>query len=168
MTTPASGFTWPGSGPGPAARSAAPDELLDAWGCVVRGYTRVTQLLTEQVERETGLAAPTFVVLAWLLRSGHQAVPLSTLARQVAFTSGGFTKVADRMEQAGLIERQPCPEDRRVTNAVLTPAGRAHAERAVAIYSAGLRDLVLEHLGPDGLRAMAAQMDLLSAQQPSA
>jgi DNA-binding MarR family transcriptional regulator len=90
------------------------------------------------------------------------------LARQVAFSSGGFTKVADRLEQAGLIERQPCPDDRRVTNAVLTPAGRAHAERAVAIYRAGLRDLVLAHLGPDGLRAMAAQMSLLSAERTSA
>jgi DNA-binding MarR family transcriptional regulator len=91
-------------------------------------------------------------------------VPLSTLARQVAFSSGGFTKVADRLEQAGLIERQPCPRDRRVTNAVLTPAGRAHAERAVAIYSAGLHDLVLTHLGADGLRAVAAQMSLLSGE----
>jgi DNA-binding MarR family transcriptional regulator len=168
MPTPASGFTWPGSGPGLAGPPAAPDELLDAWGCVVRGYTHVTELLTEQVERETGLPAPHFVVLAWLLRSGQQAVPLSMLARQVAFSSGGFTKVADRLEQAGLIERQPCPEDRRVTNAVLTPAGRAHAERAVAIYRSGLRDLVLAHLGPDGLRAMATQMSLLSADKISA
>lgn len=168
VTAPASGFTWPGSGPSPAGPSAAFDELLDAWGCVVRGYTHVTGLLAEQVERETGLAAPAFVVLAWLLRSGQAAVPLSTLARQVAFTSGGFTKVADRMEQAGLIERQPCPDDRRVTNAVLTPAGRAHAERAVAVYRAGLRDLVLAHLGPDGLRAMAAQMSVLSGETASA
>jgi DNA-binding MarR family transcriptional regulator len=162
MTTPAPGFTWPGAARGQAGPPAVPDELLDAWGYVVRGYTHVSELLAEQVERETGLGAPSFVVLAWLLRSGNQAVPLSMLARQVAFTSGGFTKVADRLEQAGLIERQPCPEDRRVTNAVLTPAGRALAEQAVAIYSAGLRDLVLQHLGPDGLRAMAVQMSLLS------
>jgi DNA-binding MarR family transcriptional regulator len=120
------------------------------------------RVLTERVERETRLAAPSFFVLAWLLRSGNQAVPLSMLARQVAFSSGGFTKMADRLEQAGLIERQPCPDDRRVTNAVLTPAGRAHAEQAVAVYCAGLRDLVLRHVGPDGLRTMAGQMSLLS------
>src|ERR1700759_4270508 len=124
---------------GPGDRSAAElcssDDLARAWKTVVRGYTHVTDLLTEQVERDTGLPAPAFFALVWLLRDGSgSAVPLSTLARQVAFTSGGFTKVADRLEQAALIQRQPCPEDRRVTNAVLTPAGRAHAERAVAIY----------------------------------
>ena len=162
MTTPASGFPWPGPEPGDPGQPPSPGELLDAWACVVRGYTHVMQVLTERVERETRLAAPSFFVLAWLLRSGNQAVPLSMLARQVAFSSGGFTKMADRLEQAGLIERQPCPDDRRVTNAVLTPACRAHAERAVAVYCAGLRDLVLRHLGPDGLRTMAGQMSLLS------
>jgi DNA-binding MarR family transcriptional regulator len=162
MTTPASGFPWPGPEPGDPGQPPSPGELLDAWACVVRGYTHVMQVLTERVERETRLAAPSFFVLAWLLRSGNQAVPLSMLARQVAFSSGGFTKMADRLEQAGLIERQPCPDDRRVTNAVLTPVGRAHAERAVAVYCAGLRDLVLRHLGPDGLRSMAGQMSLLS------
>jgi DNA-binding MarR family transcriptional regulator len=135
---------------------------MSAWTSIVRGYTHVTQTLTEQVERETGLPAPSFFVLAWLLRSSDQAVPLSALARQVAFSSGGFTKVADRLEQAGLIERQPSPSDRRVINAVLTPAGRAQAERAFAVYCAGLRELVLQRLGLDGLRAMASQMSLIS------
>jgi DNA-binding MarR family transcriptional regulator len=165
MTTPASGSPWPGPAPGDPGQSPSPGELLDAWECVVRGYTRVTRILTEQVERETRLAAPSFFVLLWLLRSGQQAVPLSMLARQVAFSSGGFTKVADRLEEAGLIERQPCPDDRRVTNAVLTPAGRVHAERAAAVYCAGLHELVVQHLGTDGLREMAGQMSLLSGGQ---
>jgi DNA-binding MarR family transcriptional regulator len=156
MTTPA---------PGPAP---APGELLDAWASVVRGYTHVMRTLTEKVEQETRLPAPSFFVLLWLLRSGHQAVPLSMLARQVAFSSGGFTKVADRLEEAGLIERQPCPDDRRVTNAALTPAGRVHAERVAAVYCAGLHELVVQHLGADGLREMAVQMSLLSGGQTRA
>ena len=136
------------------------------WTCVVRGYTHVMRMLTERVEQETGLPPPDFFVLAWLLRSSDQAVPLSMLARQVAFSSGGFTKVADRLEQAGLIQRQPSACDRRVTNAVLTPAGQAHAERALAVYCAGLRELVLPHLGIDGLHAMASQMTQLSGDPP--
>jgi DNA-binding MarR family transcriptional regulator len=162
MTTPASGSPRPGQAPGEPDEHCSSDELLDAWTCAVRGYTQVNQILTERVERETGLPAPSFFVLAWLLRSSDRAVPLSMLARQVAFSSGGFTKVADRLEQAGLIERQPSPCDRRVTNAALTRAGRAHAERALAVYCAGLRELVLPHLGIGGLRAMASQMSRLS------
>jgi len=60
--------------------------------------------------------------------------------------------VADRLERAGLIERQPSPCDRRVTNppSLHTPPGRALAERALGVYSAELRALVLERLGLQG------------------
>ena len=145
------------------------DELADLWKTVVRGYTHVTEMLTEQVERETGLPAVEFLALIWLLRgdSGEAgpdvAVPLSKLARQVAFSSGGFTKVADRLEQAGLIKRQPSESDRRVTHAVLTDTGRALAQRAFTVYCQGLRELVVERLGLENLRVMAENMARLGA-----
>jgi DNA-binding MarR family transcriptional regulator len=159
------------SATGDAADFCALDGLADTWKTVVRGYTHVTEMLTEQVERETGLPGVEFLVLVWLLRgdSGGReasdvAVPLSKLARQVAFSSGGFTKVADRLEQAGLIKRQPSSSDRRVTHAVLTDPGRALAERAFTVYCEGLRELVVERLGSDGLRVLADHMARLSGE----
>jgi DNA-binding MarR family transcriptional regulator len=147
------------------------DELADSWKTVVRGYTHVTEMLTEQVERETGLPGVEFLVLVWLLRgdsgdhgAGDVAVPLSKLARQVAFSSGGFTKVADRLEQAGLIKRQPSESDRRVTHAVLTGTGRVLAERAFTVYCQGLREIVVERLGQDGLNVLADHMSRLSGE----
>jgi len=164
MTTPASRPAQPGTAltPGDPGQDCSSNELVAAWMCVARGYTHVTQILTEQVERETGLPPAGFFALVRLLRGGGQAVPLSALARQVAFSSGGFTKVADRLEQAGLIERQPSACDRRVINAALTPAGRTLAERAFAVYSARLRELVLERLGINELRVLADHMSRLS------
>jgi DNA-binding MarR family transcriptional regulator len=167
MTTPVSGPPQHGAAlaPGDPGQDFSADELVSAWTCVARGYTHVTQILTEQVERDTGLPAASFFALVWLLRGGGQAVPLSTLARQLAFSSGGFTKVADRLEQAGLIERQPSACDRRVTNAALTPAGRELAERAVAVYSARLRELVLQRLSIKELGVLADQMTRLSGDE---
>jgi DNA-binding MarR family transcriptional regulator len=164
MTTPASRPPQPRTAlaPGNPGQDCSSDELVAAWMCVARGYTHITQTLTEQVEQETGLSPAGFFALVRLLRDGGQAVPLSALARQVAFSSGGFTKVADRLEQAGLIERQPSACDRRVTNAVLTPAGRMLAERAFAVYSARLRELVIERLGITELRVLADHMSRLS------
>jgi DNA-binding MarR family transcriptional regulator len=165
MTTPVSRSPQPGAAaaPGePGLDCSFDDELVAAWKRVARGYTHVTQLLTEQVERETGLPAACFFALVGLLRGGDQGVPLSALARQVAFSSGGFTKVADRLEQGGLIERRPSACDRRVTNAALTPAGREQAERAFAVYSAGLRELVLQRLTINELRVLADHMSRLS------
>jgi DNA-binding MarR family transcriptional regulator len=156
---------------GPPGHSVAElcssDDLARAWQAVVRGYTHVTDLLTEQVEQDTGLSPPEFFALVWLLRDGSgTAVPLSTLARQVAFTSGGFTKVADRLEQGGLIQRRPSVSDRRVTHAVLTEAGRVLTERAFGIYCEGVRKLVVERLGLDGLHVLAGHMQLLSGDAP--
>ena len=168
MSSPVSGSPSPPD-PGDPADPCSSDELASAWRTVVRGYTHVIDILAEQVERETGLPAPAFFALVWLLRDGGgAAVPLSMLARQVAFSSGGFTKVADRLERAGLIQRQPSPSDRRVTHAVLTEAGRALAERAFAVYCAGLHELVVERLGLDGLRVLADHMSRLSGDAPGA
>ncbi len=136
------------------------------WTEIVHGFKHVNEILAGHVEQEIGLPPPDFFVLARLLRGSDPAVPLSRLARERAFSSGGFTKLADRLEQAGLIVRQPSAFDRRVTNAVLTPAGRAAAERAVGVYCAALRELVLRHLGTDGLRAMVSQMSRLTDLPP--
>ena len=56
------------SAAGDAADFCALDGLADTWKTVVRGYTHVTEMLTEQVERETGLPGVEFLVLVWLLR----------------------------------------------------------------------------------------------------
>jgi DNA-binding MarR family transcriptional regulator len=167
------------SGPGLSAAPAPSDpdgqcpdqhcsaeELFEMWTGIVHGFKHVNEILAEHVEQETRLPPPDFFVLARLLRSSDPAVPLSRLARERAFSSGGFTKLADRLEQAGLIVRQPSAFDRRVTNAVLTPAGRAAAERAVAVYCSALRELVLRHVGADGLRAMLGQVSLLRNLPP--
>jgi DNA-binding MarR family transcriptional regulator len=166
MTTSAHGPP-PPTAPGDSEQRCSTEELLDAWMGIIRGFRHVNRILAGHVEQETGLPVPDFIVLAQLRRSSDPAVPLSTLARELFFSSGGFTKLADRLQQAGLIQREPSPCDRRVTNAVLTPAGRAAADRALAVYCAALRELVLRHLGTDGLRALVSQMSRLSDLPPS-
>src|SRR6266581_3274380 len=98
MTTPAHGPP-PPSAPGDSDQHCSTGELLDAWMGIIRGHKHVNRILACHVEQETGLPAPDFFVLAKLRRSSDPAVPLSTLARELAFSSGGFTKLADRLQQ---------------------------------------------------------------------
>lgn len=137
------------------------EELVESWTTIVLTYTRVSRVLTAKVEQATGVPGPSFDVLVRLLRAGDQPLSLTKLSRTISFSSGGFTKLADRLEQAGLIERHPSPSDRRVINAVLTPAGRAQAEQGLAVFVAGLRELVVPRLGADGLLALAGYMEQL-------
>ena len=66
---------------------------------------------------------------------------MGALAEEVALTTGGITRLLDRMIGAGLVERRPCPTDRRVAFAALTPAGRTKIEEAAAIHAADLQEI---------------------------
>jgi len=64
-----------------------------------------------------------------------------SLAQQVALTSGGVTRLLDRMIDAGLVRRIPCPTDRRVLFAALTAAGSAKLDEALVVHAADLREV---------------------------
>ena len=49
---------------------------------------------------------------------------MSRLSNDIALTTGGVTRLVDRMVEAGLVERQACPSDRRSIHVILTPEGR--------------------------------------------
>ena len=72
-------------------------------------------------------------------RNGNTG-PLGELAQQVALTSGGVTRLLDRMIGAGLVERVPCATDRRVLFAALTDRGRATLAEALVVHAADLRE----------------------------
>lgn len=84
---------------------------------------------------EHGLTPAAFDVLANLRRSGppHRKTP-SELAASSLLTSGGITFRLDRLEAAGLIQRVPSPNDRRVMYAELTVEGFACVDRVVAAH----------------------------------
>lgn len=75
---------------------------------------------------------------------------MTRLADEVSFSSGGFTKLADRLEADALIERRADPADRRVTNAVLTPEGERLAKRTMALVARALRGQLLAPLSEEG------------------
>ena len=66
-------------------------------------------------------------------------MPMSVLARDVGMTSGGFTKLADRMARDGIIDRRGSDTDRRVVHASLTEVGLELAQRVSNVYVDALR-----------------------------
>ena len=64
----------------------------------------------------------------------------------MALTTGGVTRLVDRMVEAGLVARQNCPSDRRSIYVVLTPEGQAVLDRAVAAHIDGIDRHLVAHL----------------------
>ena len=90
-------------------------------------------------------------MLLRIYRSPERRLATTALAREVLFTSGGFTKLADRLVAAGLLARAPCETDRRITYLTLTTEGRALAQRALRAHAAAIRRRVLDAVGEEGL-----------------
>jgi DNA-binding MarR family transcriptional regulator len=122
-----------------AARVDDQDPLLTSFGRLVEAYSAIERWLGSALETECGIAHTWFEVLLRLDRSDEQQLTMGALAAQVALTSGGVTRLSDRMIEAGLVERRPSPTDRRVAFIALTPSGRDKIEHAATVVSRELR-----------------------------
>lgn len=132
------------------------DDLITAWGLLHEALNATDPLLLRGIDPSgDDMSGPWFEVLIRLLRSPEHRLPMSRLAREVSLSSGGFTKLADRLAGKGYLTRQACPEDRRVVYAALTPEGLELAEHARSRHVELLREHVLGVLGPDGVERLA-------------
>lgn len=146
------------TGPGPYRDD---DEAVTLWGLVIEGYETTQERLLGEIADRFGLAPAQFDILLRLVRSPEQRLPMTRLAREAALTSGGFTKVADRMVEADLIRRERCDTDRRVVFAALTGHGRRVAEGARAACAEIVREAVIAPLGVADAEHLAEAMRIL-------
>jgi DNA-binding MarR family transcriptional regulator len=104
-----------------------------------------------------------FDVLSALRRQGapYQLSP-GALLRTTLVTSGTMTNRIDRLEQAGLVRRQPDRQDRRGVLVTLTAAGRSRVDAALADLLASER-VLLEGLGGPQRRTLADLLRILLA-----
>jgi DNA-binding MarR family transcriptional regulator len=112
---------------------------------------------------EHGLAQWEFDVLSALRRQGppYQLSP-GALLRATLVTSGTMTNRIDRLQAAGLVSREPDPQDRRGVLVTLTPLGMAAVDAAMAGLLEHEREM-LRDLDPAQLQQLAGLLRLLLA-----
>lgn len=137
------------------------DKMVSCWGLVIEGYVATQDRLMAEIAERFDLAPASFDVLIRLVRSSDYRMPMTRLATEAALSSGGFTKVADRLVVAGLLRREPCETDRRVTYAVLTDHGLRVANEARRACADILRRIVLTPLGVERSGRLAETMRIL-------
>ncbi len=93
-----------------------------------------------------------YSVLALLGEAGQTGMRMSELAERRLMSTGGFTRLADRLERRGLIERQQSSADGRAVDVVLTADGRSLLRKAWKQQYSDLRRLFFDRLDEDDLR----------------
>ena len=129
---------------------------LAAW----RGFLRVHAALARELDAELvaahGLPLSSYEVLLTVADAPDERMRMSEIADSVLLSRSGVTRLVDRLERDGLVERIPCEDDARGQYAVLTPRGRDAFDAARRTHLAGVRQRFLERLSPDELQGMAA------------
>ncbi|MGH2781835.1 MAG: MarR family winged helix-turn-helix transcriptional regulator [Thermoleophilaceae bacterium] len=100
------------------------------------------------------MALSTYDVLLRLVRA-RDGLRMSELAKRVFMTTGGLTRMADRLERDGLITRSRSANDLRGYEARITPTGRKAFKQANRQHLQDVRELFLEHLTEDELETLA-------------
>jgi DNA-binding MarR family transcriptional regulator len=143
-----------------------PDAVHD-WELVRRVIARTdVRILGQVVDQD--MPEQSFNVLHVLLHAPQRRMPMTQLAREVLMSSGGFTKLADRLGRDGLIDRRGSEDDRRVVYAALTTEGIRVAKAAERRYHAALRDLLFDVIGPDDLHLIADRLRALDNEAGTA
>ncbi len=153
------------------ARQDGVDRIIEQWGRerpdldvspigVIGRISRLARELEQRLEpvfREHELESGWYDVLATLRRAGppYRLRP-SDLTGTLMLTSSGTTKRLDRLEQAGLIRRDPDPGDRRGTQITLTDAGRKRLDATVEAHVENERRLLAALSGAE--RATLARL----------
>ncbi len=134
------------------------DERLTTAGLLFEAHAGLAAALERRLVDECALSGQWFELLLRLARSPGHRLRMCDLAAQVALSPSGLTRAVDRLEESGLVVREHCPEDRRVSYASLTPAGLARIEAAVPVHLQHLDEYFVSVLTPEELEQLGVAM----------
>ncbi|MGH8766019.1 MAG: MarR family winged helix-turn-helix transcriptional regulator [Burkholderiales bacterium] len=116
-------------------------------------------LLVERIEAafaEADLPSLDWYDLLWVLENEeHGRLRMADLAEKAVVSRSNVTRLADRLEKAGLVVRMSCPRDGRSTFCVLTDKGRAMRARMWPVYRKEIDMHFSRHLGVKEAEDMA-------------
>ncbi len=149
------------------ATSAETSVAIEAFVRLVRAHVAVTRQLSDQLSADHGLNINAYEALLRLARAPDSRMRRVDLANGLLLTAGGVTRLLDGLERDGLVGREECSSDRRVSYAVLTEAGRAKLREASKSHTRQIRELLGGPYDDDELAQLVALLDRLPGVDPT-
>ena len=137
------------------------DDERAAWLRLIAVVELLPSALDAQLRRDSQLTHFDYYVLAMLSEAPARTLRMTALALRTNATLPRLSHVVRRLEERGLVERFPCPQDGRATNARLTAQGWDTVVAAAPGHVDAVRRHVLDPLTPAQVRQLREICDAL-------
>ena len=134
------------------------DTQLRAWRSMAMVHIALVESLEAELWESRRLHFGWYDVLVTIRLAGG-AMRMSELAEMALISRSAATRLVDKIEGAGYVERSVCPTDRRGMVVTLTPEGRKVQERAAPIVLRQLQNHFGRYLDHEQAEAMAATFE---------
>src|SRR5438874_7968071 len=136
---------------------------FSAWHAFLVAHAALEPILNRELETACGLPLRWFDVLTQLHLTPHKRLSMTELANAVLLSKSGLTRLVDRIEEAGLVQRVSAPGDRRSLLIVLTPSGEKTLKRAAPIHEDGIRRHFAAYITDNEAAAVEAALGRIAA-----
>ena len=135
-----------------------------AWRTLLRFSVLLLDRLDTDLRAAHGIGLADYEILVQLSEAPGRARRMSELANLALVSRSRLTHRVDRLADAGLVTREPCPTDRRGMFAVLSDAGMRLLEEAAPTHVAGVRRYAIEPLDPVTRQTVTEQLGPIVAE----
>jgi len=142
----------------PEPEAFSPEEF-DAWRGLIRLREAVMREIDRRLRHEGLISLADYGVLITLVTAPGLRLRMSDLGAQRMLTPSGITRVVVRLEEQGLVRREPDPADGRAAFAALTRSGLEALRLAQVIHHATVRELYLDRLTQHELDRLARLLE---------
>jgi DNA-binding MarR family transcriptional regulator len=137
------------------------DDERAAWVRLAAVVELLPGALDSQLRSDAGLMHFEYFVLAMLSEAPKRTLRMTSLAARTNATLPRLSHVVRRLEERGLVERLPCPQDARATNARLTAAGWRTVRQTAPGHVANVRQHVFDSLSAEQVEQLVGITDAI-------
>jgi DNA-binding MarR family transcriptional regulator len=140
-----------------------PVDLAQTWGALLKVHATLVPRLDRKLQETHGLPLTWYDVLLELNAAPDRRLTMGQLGAVAAVSRTRVSRVVDELVRAGLVIREPNPDDGRSAFAALTPAGRAALREAAPTYLSAVQREFADHLTAHEAEVLAGALSKVIA-----